>query len=59
MILILILAFIVLMPLALWHDWIDNFEAKNPELGHNIRYGVAYGVAILFAIWFLSNVTFY
>lgn len=59
MILILLLAAVVLLPLALWHDWIDNFETKNPEQGQIVRNVVGYTVGILIGIWFFSNVTFY
>ena len=59
MILILLLAFMVLMPLALWHDFLDRHEARNPEQGQLLRNVVGYAVGILIGIWFFSNVTFY
>ena len=59
MILILLLAVVVLLPLTLWHDWIDNYEMKNPEQGQTLRNVVAYTIAIIIGIWFFSNVEFY
>ena len=59
MILIFLLAVIVLLPLALWHDWMDAYEARNPTEGPTIRTIVAWIVAIAFGIWFISNVTWY
>ena len=57
MILIFLLAVIVLLPLALWHDWMDAYEARNPTEGPTIRDIVAWIVGIAFGIWFFSNVT--
>ena len=59
MILIIIVAFCILMPLALWHDWMDAYEARNPTDGPTVRDVVAWIVGILIGIWLFSNMTFY
>ena len=59
MILIIIVAFCILMPLALWHDWIDGYEARNPQEGQQLRTAVAWIVGIGLGIWLFSNMTFY
>ena len=59
MILILLLAVVVLLPLTLWHDWIDNYEMRNPEKGQTLRNTVAYVIAIGLVLWMFSYVEFY
>jgi len=59
MILILLLAVVVLLPLALWHDWIDNYELRNPEQGQVLRNVVAYTIAIALVLWMFSYIEFY
>lgn len=59
MILILLLAVVVLLPLTLWHDWIDNYEMNNPEQGQTLRNVVAYTIAIALVLWIFSYVEFY
>lgn len=59
MILILLFAVVLLLPLALWHDWIDNYEMKNPEQGQTLRNVVAYTIAIALVLWIFSYVEFY
>ena len=53
MILILLLAVVVLLPLAMWHDWIDNYEMNNPEKGNLLRNVVAYTTTGVFFLWIL------
>jgi len=59
MILILLFAVVLLLPLTLWHDWIDNYEMKNPEQGQTLRNVVAYTIAIALVLWIFSYVEFY
>ena len=55
MILILILAFIVLMPLALWRDWLDAQAINNPEL-HSTIVRIINILGALAFIWFMYQV---
>lgn len=58
MILILLFAVVLLLPLTLWHDWIDNYEMENPEQGQTLRNTVAYvvvGVLVLWVLWYGST----
>ena len=52
MILVLLLAFIVLMPLVLWRDWLDAQAINNPEL-HTTIVRVLQIVLLLGFLWFV------
>ena len=55
MILIILIAFIVLAPLAIWRDWLDGQAISNPELHLTIVRIINILGALAF-IWFMYQV---